>query len=325
MTRNTHVLLLLLVGIMALTVSFNISNAQEKQKIPLEFFAGKWAGELKGYYWSKTDGTINFSIDYDGINFGGNAILYPWGLNGGGTIYVVGSKDRPHHFIVEGNNKGFLEGLCVMGFMFDPGETMNLRILGLVGLFSIEPLDFSVDLDNSVIKINHVGFKDDRHQKFVVNGEIYKITRVRKTFPKDIKPNELIKTDKKTQVEITMPDVGKVNIALNTEAKIKCSVCLLEVGKGRIHGLIKELKQKTKFDVKTPISVAGIRGTEYALSVEDDGTTTVVVLDGEVEFSDKENKKTVMVKKNQKSVVKPGALPTDPEEIDPKKILNWWE
>lgn len=162
----------------------------------------------------------------------------------------------------------------------------------------------------------------DLEQK--LTGELYKINFLKKTFPKDIKPNEPIKTDKKTRIEITIPDVGKVNIAENTKAVFR-SENLIEVVEGKIHGFIKKLKPKTKFEIHTPPACVGVRGTEYILTVEDDGTTTLIVLDGEVEFSDKEKRKAVLVKRNQQSVVKPGELPSEPENINPDRIIDWWK
>ena len=79
------------------------------------------------------------------------------------------------------------------------------------------------------------------------------------------------------------------------------------------------------FKVKTPQAGCGVRGTQFITKVGKDGTTTLTVIDGEVEFSDKQKRKTVLVKKNQKSVVKPGGLPSDPVSIDPKQIPRWWE
>jgi len=121
-----------------------------------------------------------------------------------------------------------------------------------------------------------------------------------------------------------MPSKDVIKVAQNTEAVIR-SESLIEVVKGKIHGLIKKLKPKTKFEMHTWTTVSSIRGTEYELNVEDDGTTTVVVLDGEVEFSDKENKKTVIVKRNQTSVCKPKDLPSNPSEISQDQLLYWWK
>lgn len=53
----------------------------------------------------------------------------------------------------------------------------------------------------------------------------------------------------------------------------------------------KALKQKDKVDwsfgVETPMAVAGVRGTEFDLNVQDNGTTTLHVVEGEVSFTPK--------------------------------------
>lgn len=200
--------------------------------------------------------------------------------------------------------RAFSIGGLPPGGVFIPGEGVN----------------FVIDGDRIIIKYD--GQKEGLHQK--VAGELYRIELQKKTIPKDIQPNEPIETDKKTRIEITIPDIGKVNIAENTKAKFK-SENLLEVVKGKIHGFIKKLKPKTKFEVNSPTCILAVRGTEYAFNVEDDGTTTLIVLDGEVEFSDKEKKKTVLVKKNQHSVVKPGELPSEPVDISINRVPKWWE
>lgn len=187
-------------------------------------------------------------------------------------------------------------------------------------LFPTRTIKFT--LKNDAIIINDIWKEGGGEIK--VTGELYRVELLKKIFPKDIKPNEPIKTDKRTQLEITMPSKDVIKVAQNTEAVIR-SESLIQIVKGKIHSVIKKLQPKTKFEVKTPTSGFSVRGTEYTVEVEDDGTTTLTVLDGEVEFSDKEMKKTVIVKRNQKSACKPVGLPSDPVEIKPKLIPKWWE
>lgn len=297
-----------------------MSFAQEKQKIPVDFFKGKWAGDLKGYYWDKETGTITFAIEYQGTQHAGDAVLLPYGLPGGGMIFV-GSKGRP--FTVEEGKKPFYENVFGMIFTFDVGENPNLAALGLASLFASELLDSRVDLDSSVIKVNHYR-GDSKEWIFEVHGDIYKLNNKKLIYLKDIGPNELIKTDEKTQIEIILPNESEVKVAQDTEAVFK-SESFLEVVKGKLHDLIKNLKPKSKFEIYTPTSIVGVRGTEYAIEVENDGTTVVRVFDDEVEFSDKENKRIVIVKKNQQSTTKPGGLPSDPIQLNPSQFLRWWK
>lgn len=372
MARRMRVLVLLLVGTMALTVSFDISNAQEKQKIPVEFFTGKWAGAITTYTKNLSvgsgpwaihgrhieSGKIEFFLvkddaqalkkqfkDLYGIEIDPKS-LYPSldpKLPFEGKAVISGMYTRAHqtqHYCEECRGKDYnktkeLSPIVVpvqLIYVGDNSLRVNFENLpkdyyNLIG--SLPPLSIIKHKTSAEIKVDffdfefHAPLNENVFERKVV-GSLYRIERLKKSFPKDIKPDEPIKTDKKTQLEITMPSKDVIKIAQNTEAVIR-SESLIQIVKGKIHSVIKKLQPKTKFEVKTPTSGFSVRGTEYTVEVEDDGTTTVVVLDGEIEFSDKENKKMVIVKKNQKSVVKPGALPTVPEEIDPEKILNWWK
>jgi len=75
----------------------------------------------------------------------------------------------------------------------------------------------------------------------------------------------------------------------------------------------------------TKDAIVEVSGTNFTMEVSGDGATILTVLDGEVEFSDKKKRKTVVVKKNQISFVNPGGLPSEPVSIDPNQILRWWE
>jgi hypothetical protein len=317
-------------------------HAQEKQKIPVEFFTGKWAGTISGYAHGHNHDkqgysrTINFSIDLiSSGGLGGEAIIKPYGIKGVRNLMFLGGV-APNVPVVEKGKTYYLSPF-VVHFSFDfteselvtPGTDQNILATYFLGLVDFKMSNNRIDMNNNTIFIGHK--QTERCYEcsrpaiaFVYNGEIYKMDEKKLIFPKDIKPNEPIKTDKKTQLEITMPSKDVIKVAQNTETVIR-SESLMEVVKGKIHGLIKKLKPQTKFDVKTPTSVIGVRGTEYEINVEYDGTTTVVVLDGEIEFSDKENKKIIIVKKNKTSVCKPNGLPFDPNAINKDQLLKWWK
>ena len=162
-----------------------------------------------------------------------------------------------------------------------------------------------------------------------ITGVLCRIETLKKNFPEDIKLNEPIMTDKTTRLKITLsgvdkPWVGKINIAENTKVKFN-SENSLEVIRGKIYGRITKVKAKSKFQISTDACALTVRGTEYILDVGDDSATTLTVLEGVVEISDKQHRKTVLVTKDQQVVVKPGELPSEPTEIDPEQILKWWD
>lgn len=177
-----------------------------------------------------------------------------------------------------------------------------------------------ITLKNGTITIDDI-MKEGAEIKII--GELYRTDFLKKSFPKDIKPDESIQTDSKTKIEVTLPDNGKVNINQNTNFVFKSSN-VLELTKGIIHGMISKLKPKSKFEIYTPTAIIGIRGTEYTLEVAEDGKTTLIVINGEIEVSDRKNIITQIVKNNQKLVVTSEGIISKPSSISSKKIPRWW-
>ncbi len=173
------------------------------------------------------------------------------------------------------------------------------------------------------IAFKAVESEEGSHRK-EVNGILSRIHFRRIVFTTAIQPQEVIRTDPQTRIEVTLPDQGRVTISENTAVSFR-SESLVEVLSGKIRAVIQKLNPKAKFDVHTPVSATSVRGTEFHVEVGEDGTTNVVVFDGEVEFSDREGRNTVQVKKGQESVVRPGERPAQPVTTHPDQILKWWD
>lgn len=86
---------------------------------------------------------------------------------------------------------------------------------------------------------------------------------------------------------------------------------------------IKTLKQGVRFNIKTPIAVCAIRGTEYETGVEKNGRTEVKVFSGTVEISNEFG--SVEVDKDSKSSVDPGAAPAQPTPLGKSDKPVWQE
>ena len=154
-------------------------------------------------------------------------------------------------------------------------------------------------------------------------GEFCMFVTKKMTLGEDLAIDEPLETDKVTIVKVTVPDIGEVNV--NTNSKVKFdSDSEMEMMLGEIYSKIKKLPPDV-FKVRTPQAALAVRGTQFITKVEKGGTTTLTVFDGKVEFSDINKKKTVIAKENQKSVVKPGGLPSEPVFIDSGQIPAWWE
>lgn len=186
---------------------------------------------------------------------------------------------------------------------------------------------FSVEKNNKII-INdetETGVMGDDWLYLKITGELHRIYVKKDTLGKTIHLNEPIITDKFTQRDIIVPNKGRIIVNPNSECKFSKDN-LLELTMGELITIVNKLKEEGEdFRVESPQAVLAPRGTKFITKVKKDGTTTLTVIDGEVEFLDKQMRKMVLVKKNQKSVVKPGGLPSEPVSFDPKMIPKWWE
>ena len=74
--------------------------------------------------------------------------------------------------------------------------------------------------------------------------------------------------------------------------------------------------------IETRTAILGVRGTEIVLEVGDDGTTTLTVTEGSVDFSNEFG--DVIVEQSQQSVARPGAAPTQPVTVANAGFIVEW-
>lgn len=84
----------------------------------------------------------------------------------------------------------------------------------------------------------------------------------------------------------------------------------------------KSKSQNATFTVKTPTAVAGVRGTDFAVEIDEEETTLVTVFDGEVEVGDilESLKEKILVTKDHASETRRGGLPEKPKALDKDKL-----
>jgi tetratricopeptide (TPR) repeat protein len=73
--------------------------------------------------------------------------------------------------------------------------------------------------------------------------------------------------------------------------------------------------------VQTPAVTAAIKGTEFAVSVADDGTTVITMIEGVVEASNEHG--SVTVTKGEEAVTEPGKAPQRRIAVRPKDAVAW--
>lgn len=150
----------------------------------------------------------------------------------------------------------------------------------------------------------------------------------------DLNVNDKVQTKKGANCEITLDDGSIIKLRENTtleindlsedkDTKKKSSVFKLLLGKLWAKA---EYQEDSKFEVVTPTSIAGIRGTEFAIIVAIDGASDILVFKGKIEVrslieEDKEIR-TVLVEAGKALGIKPGEIGL-PRDLSPLEKEDW--
>ncbi|WP_353930612.1 FecR family protein [Okeanomitos corallinicola TIOX110] len=122
---------------------------------------------------------------------------------------------------------------------------------------------------------------------------------------------------------------GFINIAENTIVTVNRldkgtgggRVTQLQVKSGQVRMQIRRLTHDTsRVEISTPAGVAGVRGTEFGVSVQDNGKTGVGTKEGSVSTS--AQGKTVLVNAGFQNLTIPGKSPSPPVPLQDNPRLN---
>jgi len=140
-----------------------------------------------------------------------------------------------------------------------------------------------------------------------------------------------IRTGNKAYLEILLNDgtkifVREVTVLNITSLKIKDSDPPTKLGMltGKLRVTLKKTFKADSLILRTPTTIAGVRGTDFgAIATRDE--TRVVVFDGKVEVANtrKEIVKSFIVRPKEEVSIKRDAPPTEPR-IVPQEILQTW-
>jgi hypothetical protein len=108
-----------------------------------------------------------------------------------------------------------------------------------------------------------------------------------------VKEGDVVETAANSSALLTWVDGSKVRIGPSSQLEIsKCStkgdkeVSLFNLNSGEVWTRIsKRLRRDSKFEIKTPAAVAGVRGTIFSLAVTPAGDTVLSILEGSVSAS----------------------------------------
>ena len=156
-----------------------------------------------------------------------------------------------------------------------------------------------------------------------VSGEVYLIRngkilhRLKKG--DEILPGQSVVTEKDGYAHLVFPDQRYTRIASDSKFTLTYYVKVAEQGikaeffleKGRItHSVRMHLRHTESFNTRTPVSVTGVRGTEYRLKMVDSKTNLVETLQGNVSVT--AGGKTVTLPKNRGVKVAENQSPSEP-------------
>jgi hypothetical protein len=114
-------------------------------------------------------------------------------------------------------------------------------------------------------------------------------------------------------------DVGFLQVSERTELRIRTlemaadggRITHLNVARGQVRTQLRRFThQGSEFEIETPAGISGVRGTEFGVSVQEDGKTGIATLTGAVETS--AVGASVPVPSGYQNLIWPGEPPTAP-------------
>jgi tetratricopeptide (TPR) repeat protein len=84
---------------------------------------------------------------------------------------------------------------------------------------------------------------------------------------------------------------------------------------------LRNKKEKFLFELETPTVTATIRGTELNVRVQPDGTTSIVMLEGEVKMANRYGE--ILLTAGEEGLARPGKAPTKQVIVQPADAVQW--
>ena len=144
-------------------------------------------------------------------------------------------------------------------------------------------------------------------------------------------PGYIIETGADSTADLQFPSGVQLRIGPSSKAKLGAARIMtgkdfsqvqMNLEKGKLFTRVNKMKKGSRFNIVTPTSIAGVRGTDFMVK-EENGKTTTMVKNGSVEVADSDVKKTEVVTTDNKAIVdKNGDIKVEPQTEDDKKELN---
>ena len=133
----------------------------------------------------------------------------------------------------------------------------------------------------------------------------------------------IISFGKKAVITLTENTVIKISRGLFKKGKIK--EVKVQVPKGKIWSVVEKLPEKeSKYEIETPNTIAAVRGTVFMVSfAQQEKSTRVAVISGEVGVLSRITKGYVLLKENMATTVVFNKPPVPPQVLEEKERQEW--
>jgi Flp pilus assembly protein TadD len=143
-----------------------------------------------------------------------------------------------------------------------------------------------------------------------------------------IPPGAVVRTLADSQMALLMPDRSQFRLQPNSQFQIEdladrssnSVVSVLRLITGRIWSLARP-PSGGRVRLTTPTATIGIRGTDWEVEVQPDGSTQLVVLSGVVDMSNEHG--AVVVASGEAALAKPGQAPVKFVLVNPQSRVQW--
>lgn len=133
---------------------------------------------------------------------------------------------------------------------------------------------------------------------------------------------DILETQEESKAELTYSDGTRMRLKPST--KVEVHAVSLKIFKGQTWHQF--TKRGTEFVIETPSLVAGIRGTQFDIMVNQRGKSILSVLEGKVSVKNHAHPAEVMVKQGYATTGFVGGKPTTPIKFNmTKKAAEWQE
>lgn len=99
----------------------------------------------------------------------------------------------------------------------------------------------------------------------------------------NVKSGQIIKTKARSRVKVSLADGSRIEVLPNSQIdlqEVKPSAPSFKMMIGKLKAWVSKNRTREKFEVRTPVAVCSVRGTEFSIEVDEKGSTDIEVYKG---------------------------------------------